>query len=88
MDQNENTARRWVIADYRQSDEVRAGHGKVVSGDEFSGYGEAVHVREDIVTDDDVEAVRAWLRVNPRQAFTAKNVRDLLGMVLGEKARL
>jgi hypothetical protein len=80
-----NTPRRWRIGSYRQSDEVRKGRGYVQSGDDFRTYGEHVSVREDRVTDDDVEAVRAWLRVNPRQAFTAENVRDLLSMVLGQR---
>lgn len=75
--------RRWVIADYRQSDDVRVGRGKVVSGDEFLSYGEAVKVREDKIDDDDVEDIRAWLRVHPRQAFTAENVREMLALILG-----
>lgn len=80
-----STPRRWTIADYRQSDEVRAGKGKVVAGDGFRQYGETVRVREDAVTEDDVEDIQAWLRVHPRRTFSDETVRDLLRMVLGRR---
>lgn len=82
---SDTVVRRWTISAYRQSDEVRTGRGKVVAGDEFRKYGETVRVREDVVTEDDVEGIQAWLRVHPRRTFSEETIRDLLRMVLGER---
>jgi hypothetical protein len=86
-------ARRWTIRGLRQSDDRGNGIGvleRAEQSESFRRYGEVVRVREDCVTDDDVERIRAWLLVTPHlpvgslDAFDEAAVRDMLSMVLGE----